>query len=55
MELMLIAAVVFCVVFVALGVMLWRRGAIDKKRAREELHEAVNHVREDVKNWRDKL
>jgi len=46
--------IAFIVVFVAL-VFLWRRGAIDKTKAKQEADDAWLHIQKDVRSWRDKL
>ena len=48
---------VVCVVAIALATVLWRRGAIkvDRERTRQEVDEALEHMRADIRNWRDKL
>jgi hypothetical protein len=56
-HLLLWLAILALLLLVGAAIVLWRRGAIavDKDKVKREADDAIDHIRDDVRNWRDKL
>ena len=44
-----------CILLVVLLIFLWRRGAIDKSKAKAELQDLADDTRKQFGKWRDEL
>lgn len=44
-----------CVLCIAFMLLMWRRGAVDKAKAREALEDLADDTRRQFGKWRDQL